>query len=294
MSSVPDRAGNRKRLRVVLALTTVYLIAEVVGGMMTGSLALLADAGHMLTDVFGLTLALFATWFAGKPATRERTYGFHRSEILAALANAVVLFYIAGYILYEAWHRFRDPQVVDSGPMLAVAVVGLVVNLIAARLLRQASEESLNMRGAYFEVIGDLLGSIAVIAAAAIIYFTGWYFADPLFSVAIGLFILPRTWKLLREAVGILLEGVPAHLDVREIERTLAAVPGVELVHDLHVWTLTSGTEALSGHLVITKDGDAEELLRKTGSLLRERYGIEHTTIQVEAVDASGSEPRGW
>lgn len=291
MSVMTGAGKNRRRLQGVLALTTTYMLAEVIGGIITGSLALIADAGHMLTDVFGLGLALFAIWFSSKPATPQRTYGYYRTEILAALANAIVLFFISGYILYEAWQRFQDPRTVESGPMLAVAAVGLVVNIAGALLLRGASEESLNMKGAYFEVVSDLLGSIGVMAAAAIIYFTGWYYADPIFSVAIGLFILPRTWKLLREAVGILLEGTPAHVNVPDLERSISAIPGVSLVHDLHVWTLTSGVDAMSGHLVIDRGADAETIQREVKALLLNQYKIEHTTLQTETTDARESEP---
>ena len=290
MELVSGAAKHSGRLKIVLAMTTVYMLAEVIGGVMTGSLALIADAGHMLTDVFGLALALFAIWFAGKPATPQRTYGYHRAEILAALANAIVLFFISGYILFEAWQRFREPQPVESGPMLAVAAIGLVVNMLGAWLLRSASGESLNMRGAYFEVISDLLGSIGVMVAAGIIYLTGWYYADPLFSVAIGLFIIPRTWKLLRESVGVLLEGTPADVDLSELERAIAAVPGVRKVHDLHVWTLTSGVNAMSGHVVLDQGVDGGPVRRHIANLLGDRYRIGHTTIQTEGTDEQKGE----
>lgn len=291
MEVVSGAAKHRKRLLGVLVLTSVYLLAEVIGGVLTGSLALLADAGHMLTDVLGLALALFAIWFAGKPATPERTYGYHRAEILAALANGIILFFISGFILYEAWKRFREPEPIHSGPMLAVAVVGLAVNILSAVLLRAASGESLNMRGAYFEVVSDLLGSIGVIVAAAILYFTGWYYADPLISVGIGLFIIPRTWKLLHETVGVLLEGTPPDVDLTALERDISGVPGVRRVHDLHVWSLTSGVHAMSGHCVLARGADGETVRRAVDELLASRYKIAHTTIQTEVADLEASEP---
>jgi cobalt-zinc-cadmium efflux system protein len=291
MEIVSGAAKHRKRLQGVLALTSAYLLAEVIGGVLTGSLALLADAGHMLTDVLGLALALSAIRFAAKPATPERTYGYHRAEILAAMANGIILLLISGFILYEAWRRFREPEPIQSGPMLAVAVVGLVVNILSAVLLRGASGESLNLRGAYFEVVSDLLGSVGVIVAAAILYFTGWYYADPLISVGIGLFIIPRTWKLLRETVGVLLEGTPADVDLAALEQDISGVPGVRRVHDLHVWSLTSGVNAMSGHVVLARGADGEAVRRQVDELLGSRYKIGHTTIQTEATDQESSEP---
>lgn len=282
MEMVSGAGKHRQRLKLVLGLTSTYLVAEVVGGIVTGSLALLADAGHMLTDVGGLALALFAIWFAAKPATPERTYGYYRTEILAALANAIVLFFISGYILYEAWRRFQEPPAVESGPMFIVATIGLIVNIVGAWMLRGASGESLNMQGAYLEVISDMLGSIGVIIAAVIIYFTGWYYADPLFSVFIGLFIIPRTWKLLREAIGVLLEGTPAHINPAEVRAAMESVPGVEAVHDLHVWSITSGVEALSAHARVSDGTAPAATLSALNRTIKERFNIEHTTIQLE------------
>lgn len=223
---------NKKRLAIVLALTTAYLIAEVVGGLLTHSIALLADAGHMLTDVAGLGLALMAIQFAERPATPERIYGFYRVEILAALTNGVVLIGISIYILYEAYQRFRNPQEVQSGAMLGVALVGLVINIVGIYLLRAASEESLNMKGAYFEVMSDMLTSIGVIAAAIIMLTSGWYYADPLISAGIGLFILPRTWLLLRDAVGVLLEGTPTDVNLATLREAIGNVNGVAEIHE--------------------------------------------------------------
>ncbi|MGH9929540.1 MAG: cation diffusion facilitator family transporter [Pyrinomonadaceae bacterium] len=212
---------SKKRLEIVLALTTAYLVAEVVGGFLTHSLALLADAGHMFTDVAGLGLALFAIRFAERPATPERTYGYYRIEILAALVNAIALIGISLYILYEAFERFRNPPEIQSGPMLAVASGGFIVNLAGIYLLRAASKESLNMKGAYFEVLSDMLTSIGVIVAGVIMLTTGWYYADPIISAGIGLFILPRTWMLLRDAVGVLLEGTPADVNVASLREAI-------------------------------------------------------------------------
>ncbi len=218
---------NKKSLAIVFGLTTFYLIVEIIGGFWTGSLALLADAGHMLTDVAGVGLALLAIWFAEKPASPERTYGYYRVEILAALTNAVVLILISLYILYEAYERFKNPPEVQSGAMLGVAAIGLVINLIGVYVLRSGSSESLNMKGAYFEVLSDMLTSIGVIIAGIIMLTTGWYYADPIISAGIGLFILPRTWALLKDAVGVLLEGTPSDVDLAKLRESLAKIEGV-------------------------------------------------------------------
>lgn len=280
---------HRRRLAATFALTATYLVVEAVAGFLTSSLALLADAGHMLTDVAGLGLALLAIWWAARPPNPRKTYGYYRVEILAAVANAVVLFMISGYILWEAYQRFRNPPVVIAGPMLVVATAGLVINAIGMWLLRAGSGESLNVRGAYLEVVSDALGSVGVIVAAVVVLLTGWHRADPLIAAAIGLFIVPRTWWLLREAVNILLEGTPPHLDVPAIEAAIRAEPGVEAVHDLHVWSLTSGKDALSGHVVVPAGGDGSALVGRLHDVLSERFGIAHTTIQVET---AGSRPR--
>lgn len=277
-----DRPRNVKSLRIVFALTTAYLIAEVVGGLLTRSLALLADAGHMLTDVGGLGLALFAIQFAARPATPQRTYGYYRAEILAAVANAVALIVISIYVLYEAYRRFIDPPAVESAGMLVVAVIGLVVNVIGIALLRRDASESLNAKGAYFEVLSDLLSSVGVIVAGAIMWATGWYYADPLVSAGIGLFILPRTWTLLREAVGILLEGTPSNINLADLRARTAAVAGVAGVHDLHVWTLTSGVNALSVHVVLEPGADYADVLRGVQALVTRSFDISHATVQVE------------
>jgi cobalt-zinc-cadmium efflux system protein len=264
-------------------MTGMFMIIEVVGGLLTGSLALLADAGHMLTDVAGIGLSLVAIWFASKPPTATNTYGYVRMEILAALANGVLLLSMATFILYEAYRRLSSPPEVLAGPMLMIAVVGLGVNLASMWLLHRGADESLNLRGAYFEVLGDAMASLGVIVAALIIQFTGWTLADPLISGAIGLFILPRTWNLTKQAVQILMEGVPPHLDVREIETAMRVSHGVREVHDLHVWTLTSGKEAMSAHVLVDDLSDGQHILKVLQALLRERFDIEHTTVQLES-----------
>lgn len=286
-----ERPGhtNRKRLAVVLALTLVYLSAEVVAGLLTKSLALLADAGHMLTDVAGLGLALMAMRFAEKPATPERTYGFYRLEILAALANAVVLIGISIFILIEAVQRFRHPPQIASLPMLVVAVVGLAVNLAGVLILRANSGTSLNMKGAYYEVLSDALTSVGVIIAGIVMLTTGWYYADPIISAGIGLFILPRTWKLLKEAVGVLLEGTPANVNSTALREALLAVPGVAGVHDLHIWTLTSGMNALSTHVVL-ENGQHDAVLEGIRKRLAESFEINHITVQVEGAGCPDQE----
>ncbi|OEO32262.1 cation transporter [Devosia insulae DS-56] len=283
-------ARHRRNLLIALGLTTAYLVAEVVGALISGSLALLADAAHMLTDVGGMALALLAIWFAARPPNASKTYGYLRTEVLAALANAVVLLVLAIYILYEAYERVLEPPEVLSTPMLIVAVIGLVVNLISMRLLAAGSKESLNLKGAYFEVLADMLGSIGVIVSALIIMFTGWTLADPIIGAAIGLFIVPRTWALLRHAVNILLEGTPAGFDLGGLERALRALPDVTDVHDLHVWTITSGIDAMSGHLVIGDGADQQALLLKARELLHEQFGIEHSTIQIETAASRAAE----
>jgi len=269
---------------VVLSLTTAYLVAEVVGGLLTGSLALLADAGHMLADVFGLTMSFAALRMAARPATSRRTFGFHRAEILAAVANAVLLLGIAGFILYEAWQRFAQPAAVESVAMLLVAVGGLVVNLIGFRVLHGAAGESLNIRGALLEVIADLLGSVGAILAALTIMLTGWYQVDPVVSALIALFIVPRAWGLLRAGLDVLLEATPAHLDLDHVVASMGRVPGVSAVHDVHAWTIASGYVAMSAH-VQANGRPSAEVLHDLQSLLREELHVDHVTLQVESAD---------
>jgi len=275
-------AQSWRRLAVTLALTGVVMLVELVGGVWTGSLALLADAAHMLTDAGALGLALFAIWIAHRPPTPAKTYGYYRAEILAALVNALVLFVVAGAILAEAWHRWRSPGDVLAGPMAAVAALGLAVNVLSAALLHRAAAESLNVRAAYLEVVSDALSSLAALLAAGVMLATGWTGADAVASALIVLLIVPRTWVLLRQAINVLLEGTPPHLELREIEAAMRAVPGVRRVHDLHVWTLTSGREAMSAHVVVQDVGESDRLLGELHALLHARFGIDHTTVQLE------------
>jgi cobalt-zinc-cadmium efflux system protein len=280
----PTTAGkSKRRLAIVCALTFAYLIAEVVGGYLTGSLALLADAGHMFTDVAGLLLALFAINFAERPATPERTYGYYRVEILAALVNAIVLIGISLYILYEAYERLKAPPEVSSLPMLVIAVVGLAVNVTGVFILRSGADKSLNMKGAYFEVLSDMLTSVGAIVAAVVMLTTGWYYADPLISAGIGLFILPRTWILLREAVGVLLEGTPSDINLAAVREAVSGVEGVVGVHDLHVWALTSGMNAMSVHAVLADGASHDEVLAAVQRRVTTTCNIAHVTVQVES-----------
>lgn len=297
-SHAPPQAGgsagarHRRSLTWTLALTATYLVVEVVGALITGSLALLADAAHMMTDVGGLALALFAIWFAARPVTPSKTYGYLRTEILAALANAVVLLLLTIYILWEAWQRLFEPPEVLSLPMLVVAVIGLGVNLASMRILAAGSTESLNLKGAYFEVLADMVGSIGVIISALVIMVTGWTIADPIIGAAIGLFIVPRTWALLSQAVNILLEGAPTGLDMQKLEAGLRTLRSVEEVHDLHVWTITSGVDAMSGHLVVAECADGQSVLAAARALLHDSFGIDHMTIQIETRPMRESEAK--
>ena len=286
-------AGGRHKssLRWALVLTASFVGVEVAGGLLTGSLALLADAAHMLTDVGGLALALLALRFAERPATPAKTYGYVRMEVLSALANATVLLLLTVYILYEAWQRFQNPPEILSGPMLAVAVAGLVVNLISMKLLMAGSSESLNVKGAYFEALADMLGSLGVIVAALIVMFTGWTLADPVVGAGIGLFIVPRTWILLKQAVHILMEGTPPEVDLSLLEKKLLEIEGVTAVHDLHVWTITSGLDAMSCHLVVDDMARARATLAAACEAMRSGFGLTHTTIQIEDQALRDNEP---
>ena len=278
---------QRNRLLGVLAITVSIMVAEVIGGLISGSLALLADAGHMLTDAAGVGLALLAASFAARPATPERTFGYTRLEILAAVINALLLFGVAGFVLIEAVRRFKEPPELSTGVMLTVAVVGLVANAASLLMLRGGQQSSLNVRGAYLEVLGDLLGSAAVIVAAIVIGLTGFTQADAIASAAIGLMILPRTWALLRDAVGVLLEATPKGVDLAQVRQHIKDTPGVLDVHDLHAWTITSGLPVLSAHIVITEDALADGggglVLDQLGECLAGHFDVEHCTFQLEA-----------
>jgi cobalt-zinc-cadmium efflux system protein len=283
----------RRSLAIVFVLITGFMVVEVAGGLLTGSLALLADAGHMLSDSASLGLALFAAWLAGRPPTPNRSFGYKRAEILAALANGVTLVAVSVWIFFEAYRRLQEPPEILGGWMLAVAVVGLVVNLVGAFILSRSGGESLNVQGALRHVIADVLGSVGAIVAALIILLTGWRYADPLISVLIALLILGSSWKLLRDSVSILLEQAPRGLDVNEVGERMVAVPGVEEVHDLHVWTITSGFPALSAHVLVSGDEDCHERRRELEKVLYSDFGIEHTTLQVDHVgDHAAEGPR--
>lgn len=287
----PSRAGEQKgRLALVLGLSAIVLVVEVAGGILSNSLALLADAAHMTTDIAGLGLALFAVKFAERPATPARTYGYYRVEILAALANAVLLAGISISIAIEAWNRLRNPEPVATGTMLAVAAVGLVANALGALLLQSGSAHSLNVKAAYFEVLGDMIASLGVIVAGVVMRFTGWAYADPLVSIGIALFILPRAWQLLRESVGVLLEGTPANVNLAALREAVCAVQGVLGVHDLHVWTLTSGVNALSAHAVLAAGASHQEVLAAVRQCLSRDFEIQHVTVQVESLDCDPGE----
>jgi cobalt-zinc-cadmium efflux system protein len=283
-------AAQRGRLVAVFAITLAVLVIELVGAALSGSLALLADAGHVLADGAGIGLALLAIRFAARPATPQRTFGYYRLEILAAVVNAVLLFGVAGFVLVEAWRRLAEPPEVASGLMLAVAAVGLVANAVSLWLLRDGQQRSLNLRGAYLEVWGDLLGSVAVLAAAAVIAVTGFRAADPIASALIGVLILPRTWRLLREAVDVLLEAAPKEVDLDEVRRHLLETPGVTDVHDLHAWTITSSLPVLSVHVVLERDADAGRVLDGLGDCLAGHFDIEHSTFQLEHPEHRGHE----
>src|SRR5918998_3023001 len=282
--------GNRRALAIVLALTAGFTAVEIVGGLLTGSLALLADAGHMLSDNLSLGIALFAAWLAQRPATPEKSFGYRRAEILAALANGVTLVVVAIWIFVEAYSRFADPTEVLGVPMLAVATIGLLVNVIGAFILYRSGGESLNVEGAMRHVFADALGSVGAIAAAAVIILTGWRYADPLISVAIGLLILASSWKLLRDSTNILLEATPRDLNAEEVGQKMASADGVVEVHDLHIWTITSGFPALSAHVLVGRQEDCHARRRELETLLAHAYGISHTTLQMDHVgDHHGS-----
>ncbi|WP_334141219.1 cation diffusion facilitator family transporter [Rhabdothermincola sp.] len=291
------RAGARhlRRLWMAFALIAVFFVVEAVGGLLTNSLALLSDAAHMLTDLLGLGMALAAIHVANRPIQRaQHTFGLYRLEILAALANAVLLLGVGVYVLVEAIQRVRHPEEVLGVEMLVIAVVGLVVNVVAMAWLRPGSKESLNVRGAYLEVLADLLSSVGVIIAAVIVGSTGWTYADPLIAAAIGLFIFPRTFRLGGQALRVLVQAAPPGIDVEEVRAQLAALPTVVDVHDLHLWTLTSDMEVASAHLMITDGADSHAVLDQARAVLAGRFGIDHATLQVEPESHTGCDEVTW
>lgn len=273
---------NRRRLTLALALAAVYMLAEAVGGWLTGSLALLADAGHMLSDVAALGLSLFAMWMARRPPTSSKTYGYHRTEILAALANGATLVAISIVILFEAWDRFRNPPEVHAAGMMGIATGGLLVNLASLWILHEGRDESLNVRGAWLHVLTDALGSVQAIAAGVLIWAFGWGWADPAASVLIALLVVFSSWHLLKEATGVLMEHAPSHIDVDEVRHAMASIPGVLEVHDLHVWTITSGMESLSAHVVVRDERYNCAVLEEIRKALHDRFGLHHMTVQME------------
>jgi len=278
------RSSDRRivnRLRAALVITAVFLVAEVVGGVLSNSLALLADAGHMLTDVAALGLSLFVAWFSRQPGTPQKTFGYLRWEILAAFLNGTTLLVISAWIAWEAILRLRTPEPVVGGLMLAVAGGGLVVNLVAAWLLRPTSDESLNVRGAYLHVLSDLLGSVGTVTAALLMMFTGWARADPIVSLITVVLIVRGAWSLVRESVDVLLEASPAHISLGAVRSQLEVIPGVESVHDLHVWTVTSGIVAMSAHAIVREPERQQHVLEHVHDAMR-LFGIEHVTIQLE------------
>ncbi len=276
------RGADRRALMVVFALTAGFMVVEAVGGLVTGSLALLADAGHMLSDAFSLGLALFAVWLAGRPATPNRSFGYKRAEILAALANGTTLVAISIWIFVEAYQRLWEPPEILGGWMLAVATLGLIVNVAGVLILSRSGGESLNLQGAMRHVLADVLGSAGAIVAALVILTTGWRSADPLISALIGLLVLASSWRLLRESTNILLEGTPRGIDAEEVGRKMAGAPGIQEVHDLHIWTITSGFPALAAHVLVGRHEDCHARRRELEELLKQEYGIEHTTLQVD------------
>ncbi len=284
-----DHTGgaNAKMLGWALALTSTYLIAEVIGGFVFNSLALLSDAAHMLTDVAALMIALLAIKMGKKAPDDKRTFGYRRFEILAAAFNAVLLFFIAIYVFVEAIKRFNEPQEIQSWGMLTVAAIGLVVNLVSMRLLTAGKEASFNVKGAYLEVWADMIGSVGVILGALMIKFTGWVWVDPIVAVAIGLWVLPRTWILLRDTTNILLEGVPSGIALSAVRKEIVAVPGVAGVHDLHIWSMSNDDVSATVHVTLADGADADAVRLRVAELFSKNFGIEHATVQTEADESS-------
>jgi cobalt-zinc-cadmium efflux system protein len=277
-----ERHIEIRRLKLALALSCIYFFAELIGGFLTNSLALLSDAGHMLSDIGALTLSLFAFRIAKRPATVSSTFGYHRVEILAALFNGLTLWLIVGVIFAAAYNRFLDPPPVESYGMMVVASVGLLVNIVAGAILYGSHHHNLNLRGAFLHIVSDALGSVGAIAAALIMVFTGWYVADPMISILIGLLILHASWNLVKESLSVLMQAVPKGIRLEDVQKCLEEVEGVSKVHDLHVWAVTSDLFTLSAHAVVENGGDFHQVLNGIEEALKERFNIEHTTIQLE------------
>ena len=282
------RKLNRKRLMTVALLSGTFMVAEFIAGLWTHSLAILADAGHMLGDVAAVTLALIASSFATKSATAEKTFGYYRSEILASTLNALCMLGMSGYILFEAYHRFFNQAEVPGLPMVVIGVLGGVINLFSMRLLSADAKDSLNTRAAYLEVVSDMLASFGDVVAGLVIQFSGQHIADSIVSVLIALGLIPRTWNLLSECVHVLMEGTPDRIAMSELRKSILAVEGVQDLHDLHVWTITSGLEALSGHVLVRETANTQSVLDEISELCERDFKINHTTIQVELVECEG------
>jgi cobalt-zinc-cadmium efflux system protein len=277
-----ERHIEIRRLKLALALSCIYFFAELIGGFLTNSLALLSDAGHMLSDIGALTLSLCAFRIAKRPATVSSTFGYHRVEILAALFNGLTLWLIVGVLFTAAYNRFLDPPPVESYGMMVVASVGLLVNIVAGAVLYGSHHHNLNLRGAFLHIVSDALGSVGAIAAGLIMLFTGWYVADPVISILIGLLILHASWNLVKESLSVLMQAVPKGIRLEDVQRCLEEVEGVSKVHDLHVWAVTSDLFTLSAHAVVENGGDFHQVLNGIEEVLKERFNIEHTTIQLE------------
>ena len=290
-----ERHNDIKRLKLALVISSVYFFAELIAGFITNSLALLSDAGHMLSDIGAMALSLFAFYFAKRPATEQSTYGYHRVEILAALFNGLALWLIVGIILASAFDRFLAPPQVESAGMIIVAVLGLLVNIAAGAILYdRRHHHNLNLRGAFVHVVSDAVGSVGAIAAGVVMLTTGWYLADPLISVLIAVLVLFSSWNLVRESLSILMQSVPKGIRLEEVQRTIESVDGVAKVHDLHVWAVTSGIYTLSAHAVVENGGDLHGVLNGIEDTLKQRFNIEHTTIQLETVSREESEFKGF
>lgn len=289
-----ERHNETQRLKMALGISAVYFFAELIAGFLTNSLALLSDAGHMLSDIAAMALSLFAFYFARRPATDNSTYGYHRVEILAALFNGLALWLIVGIIFTAAYNRLFSPPEVASRGMIVVAVVGLVVNIAAGVILYDRHHHSLNLHGAFLHVVSDAVGSLGAIAAGSIMLLTGWYLADPLISIFIGVLILFSSWHLIAESLSILMQSVPRGIRLEEVRETIESVEGVAKVHDLHVWAVTSGVHTLSAHAVVENGGDFHEVLNGIEDTLRRRFNIEHTTIQLEVENREETEFKGF
>lgn len=283
-SFAEKRAGNKRGLVVALSITTIIMLLEFFGGLYTNSLALLSDSGHMLSDASSMVLSLVAIWFASRPPSPNKTYGYYRFEILAALFNGVTLFVIAGFIVKEAIQRFNDPPTVASGTMMLIAFIGLVANVLSAMVLLKKADvkENINLKSAYIHIIGDALGSVGALLAGLFMLLFDWYIADPIISVLVALLILKSAWGILKQSIHILMEGSPLMINKEEMLAELANIKGVKNVHDLHIWTITSGLDTFSCHILIDEDIDEQIILKQAISLIRDNYKIEHTTIQIE------------